>query len=551
MTRAAESSAGSRADWLSARAALAGRRSGRFTLGATATFLVVLLALLIIPQLGISVVRDDEKNRAVRRDTLAPLRALSEAQRAAEHADSSYREAVTASERPEGGRAELSSPGRRLRDSLQALVRQLDTLLDRSAKAPLPASYSALATSDAMRSDPRVRLLTDSLDLLEKRRVSIGPRSDAERSFADLTQQLSDVGLKIRTLTYERRTALARATTETPSASTPLPATDTARSREARDRARTLVTTLAGTLVAARANNDNVDRRELAARDRANHRVPPIAMLGAATVLAVMIGFSTTLFSEIGRPTVANSREAERVAGCPVVAMPRDTERTSRDGAIDPFRMLYLGLTATGTQSRTVVVCGDDGMVVATVAARLALAAAGDARATLVVDADSETSAVAGYFNQRPEPGFSDAIAGVRLWREVARPVGANDGLSLDMVPGGSIRRDETDVATLQLARGEFERFRDEYDFCVAVASSELAVQRISAIMDGPTFVLCGEIGQTTIEDFARQAYRLRESGAHLHGVVLWDAASPQLPTRNALMGRVVGGAGAGRFANS
>ena len=179
------------------------------------------------------------------------------------------------------------------------------------------------------------------------------------------------------------------------------------------------------------------------------------------------------------------------------------------------------------------------------------LGAAGDARATLVVDADSETSAVAGYFNQRPEPGFSDAIAGVRLWREVARPVGANDGLSLDMVPGGSIRRDETDVATLQLARGEFERFRDEYDFCVAVASSELAVQRISAIMDGPTFVLCGEIGQTTIEDFARQAYRLRESGAHLHGVVLWDAASPQLPTRNALMGRVVGGTSAGRSANS
>ena len=115
---------------------------------------------------------------------------------------------------------------------------------------------------------------------------------------------------------------------------------------------------------------------------------------------------------------------------------------------------------------------GDDRAVVATIAGRLALAAAADARATLVVDADAEGSSVAGYYEQRPEPGFSDALAGVRLWRDVTRPVGAGDGLSIDVIAGW---RDQDRGARPRDAGIRAKRSsRDsatEYDFCVIVSA--------------------------------------------------------------------------------
>ena len=168
-------------------------------------------------------------------------------------------------------------------------------------------------------------------------------------------------------------------------------------------------------------------------------------MLFAAMVLAVIAGFAFNLSAEIRKPTLATPREAERVAHAPILAVARDADRVPRAGGIDPFRMLYLGLTATGTRTRTVVVSGDDRAVVATVAGRLALAAAADARATLVADADAEGSSLAGYYGERPEPGFSDALAGVRLWREITRPIGASDGVTIDVIPGGAIRAEERD----------------------------------------------------------------------------------------------------------
>ena len=275
-----------------------------------------------------------------------------------------------------------------------------------------------------------------------KQRAALTPTSGADLPHADLAASVNDNGIAIRDAPTRRRGGLARAKSDLDVAAngsaSPI---DTVRPRVARDNARLPPRRdRHSALRVARRQDMAADVRAVADKEQVSRRVPPgcnaVRGDGARTIVDSRFTFST----EIGRPTLATPREAERVAQAPILAVARDSDRAPRVGGIDPFRMLYLGLTATGTRTRTVVINGDDRAVAATVAGRLALAAAADARATLVADVDAEGSSVAGYYGERPEPGFSDAIAGVRLWREVTRSVGASDGLSIDVTPGGAIR---------------------------------------------------------------------------------------------------------------
>jgi Mrp family chromosome partitioning ATPase len=535
MSRTAAQSPASRAEWLGARAALAGRRSGRFTLIAVATFVVVVVALIIIPRFGGSAPREPNAPE-VRVDTVPLLGGLEGARHAVAHADSQFENTLLTTEYFAGETRGLTGAQRARRDSLQALALALDALLDRAAKAPLSASYRALATARALAGEARVSQYADSLAALEKRRASLDPTSGAERPFAELTTLVNDVGLAIRDIGTRRRASLAREISAIDaSAGLPLDV-DTAGPRRSRDNARIAAAAAESALAAARAENASAAGRETSARARMERRTPPIAVLAAAMVLAIIIGFSMSLFTEIARPTIATSHEAERAAGAPVVAVARERNRAAGVGGMDPFRMLYLGLTATGTRTRTVAISGDDRAVVATASGRLALAAAADARATLVVDTDPEGSSVAGYYSERPEPGFTDAIAGVRLWAEVTRPIGASEELAIDVVPAGSIRRDELDPETRRAARAEFARFRDQYDFCVIVAPTDTALDLLCSLMDAPAVVVCAEMGRTSLEELHMSAARIRKVGAQVHGVALWDAELPVIQSRNTLM---------------
>jgi Mrp family chromosome partitioning ATPase len=522
----------SRAEWLGARAALAGRRIGRFALGAVVTFLVVLLVLLVIPQLGVPGLESPAPIATA--DTVPLLRAAADAQHLAALAESLHARAVRKAVEAGAGRVLPSQQA--AHDSLQSLLTELDSLLRRSANAPLPASYSALSNARALRREAREATLGDSLAALEKRRADLGPAGGRGQAFADLTAQMNDVGLAIRDVAEKRRAILARDLTGLQISSGSGDAVDTAGARTARDSARAAAVTAGGRLAVARMRNAARARTQSAARDRANRRVPPIAMLAAATVLAVIIGFLVGLLTELGKPTIANAREAEGVAHCPVIAVVRDDPRTRPAEDIDPFRMLYLGLTATGVRMAAVVISGIERAVVATVAGRLGLAAAADASATLVVDADAEGSPVAGYYRRRPEPGLTDVAAGVRLWSEVVQPVDIRDSLAIDMVPGGSLRREIPDAAARDAGRKDFTRFREEYDFCIVVASSEAAVMRLSGLLDRPLVLLCAVVGRTTVASLAASTQRLRDVGASLHAVVLWDVDLPYIPHRSELM---------------
>lgn len=500
-----------------------------------ATFIVVLVALIIMPRFSGTAPREPSVPEA-RVDTVPLLDGLEGARRAIAHADSQFENALLTAEYFAGETQGLTGGQRARRDSLQALASSLDALLDRAANAPLSASYRALAAARALAGEARVSQYADSLVALEKRRASLDPTSGAERPFAELTTLVNDVGLAIRDIGTRRRTALAREISAIDASAGHPVNVDTVGPRRSRDGARIAAVAAESALAAARAQNASAAGRETVARARTERRTPPIAVLAAAMVLAVIIGFSVSLFTEIARPTIATSREAERAAGAPVVAVARERDRAAGLGGMDPFRMLYLGLTATGTRTRTVAISGDDRAVVATASGRLALAAATDARATLVVDMDAEGSPVAGYYGERPEPGFTDAIAGVRLWREVTRPIGAGEELAIDVVPAGSIRRDEPDSDTKRSAREEFARFRDEYDFCVIVAPTDAELELLCSLINAPAVVVCAEMGRTSLEELHTSTARIRKVGAQVHGVALWDAELPVIQSRNTLM---------------
>jgi Mrp family chromosome partitioning ATPase len=527
--------AASRSEWLGARAALAGQRSGRLAIGAVATFIVVLVVLFFVQNMR-SVPRETG-SRVARADTATLLLRADSAHRAAAHADSQYNATVLASEYLGGEPTGLTPVQRTKRDSLQLLATELDALISRATNAPLLASYRSLAAASALHGDTRTARLTDSLDVLERRRAALAPTGGTDVPYGELTTKVNEVGVAIREAGMRRRASLARSLSELDgtanAAAAPI---DTAAPRVARDIARAAAAATDSALSAARSGNAAADQSAVAETVQASRRIPPVAMLFAAMVLAMIAGFSFNLSAEIRNPTLAAPREAERIARAPILAVARDSDRVPRIGGIDPFRMLYLGLTATGTRTRTVAVSGDDRAVVATVAGRLALAAAADARATLVVDVDAEGSSVARYYGERPEPGFSDALAGVRLWREVTRPIGASDGLSIDVTPGGAIRTEQPDVATKESARTEFARFRSEYDFCVIVAPSVASLVLACSLVEKPVTVLCAEIGRTPLAQLQVDAEQVRDAGALLHGLAIWDAELPELTQRSELM---------------
>ena len=533
----------SRAEWLGARAALAVRRSGRLAVFGVATFGVALTGLLVLPTLT-GRTPASASSTIPRQDTLALRQHADSARLVLAGVNASLEVALLRAESVTSELSRLTDVERQRRDSLQALASALDDLLDRATKAPLAPSYRALAGAQALNGDVHISGLIDSIDVIERDRSALDPTS-ADRVFADLTNRANAIGQSIREIATRRRTQLARSMSAIQASSSPDSDVAVNRLRLARDSARLQVATADSTFMAARVTNNAADEREKTVRSTASHHVPLLAILVAATVMGLLVGFSITFSTELGHATVASVREAEWATGAPVVATVRAGARRvvgeQEPGGIDPFRMLFLALTATGTRTRTVAVSGDDRGVVATVAGRLALAAAADERATLVIDVDAESSAAAAFYAQPPEPGFSDALAGVRLWREVAHPVGASSRLAIDVVAAGSVRRETLDGVARALGRDEFARFRSEYDFSVIVAPSGAELVAIRGLMDDMPTVLCAQVARTAMAELRTQAQQLRDGGVAVHGVVLWDGDSPIVASRAELMAGAAG----------
>lgn len=493
--------------WLAARLTLALRRTRRFVrwwlaVGGTVT----VVALLIPVAMGDPQAELQMQLEQAASDTLRTAAALTRARERAAEADSGLSAALAAAA-PAARRPLInaSPPSSLARAIAAANVARENT------------AVLALAAHPAVAAGPRMRASADSF-----------------RNARTTAESMRLAGVIIAMAEYRLRTLgeamVPVAQSERAGPSTPL---DTAAiasiARAERD-----------SLAAAQRAYDDAMRAldttlEAVAASRSTvPMVSPGLALLALVLIGLLVRVGAALLRELGEPRIAHPLEAERAVGAPVLSLVRDGLPEGplrfRPSGVDPFRVLYLQLTSTGTRTRAVIVTGEDGVVVAAVGARLAIAAAADHRTTLVAEYDTEQIALARVFRDHPEPGVSDALAGAFTWREVARNVGSSDGLSIAMLPAGTTR-DAAAPERRAESLVEFHRFRENFEFSiVAVALGDLVAAR--AMLPGAPIVLVALLGETPLAALQRSTQLIESGHEPVHSLVLWDAPVPDLPSR-------------------
>jgi Mrp family chromosome partitioning ATPase len=287
--------------------------------------------------------------------------------------------------------------------------------------------------------------------------------------------------------------------------------------------------------------NERIDQEREKARDLANVGAPPLAMLAAAFVLALTLGFGASLILELNMPTVADAREAEQVSGVRVLSViePAEVviERSRRQADIvapplidvvsESYRRLYLHLAATEANVPIVTVAGDDAGIVATVAANIAAAAAYEARSTLLVDVDPATSTIASVFRIASNPGLAGIISGSADWGEAIVQVTVGRDRFLDVLPSGTKRSGSPNESAAERIRGDFARMERRYDLIVIAAPTAYVQRGRASIIPGPDVVLCARIAHTKISRLKEQIEALRGMDLRIHGLVLWNDHLP------------------------
>ena len=441
------------------------------------------------------------------------------------------------------------------RDSLNAELATLNRLIDRAENAPLPTSYRALAASPAVASDPRVRVLLDSLADIERERNAFGAVGGVDPVYLSLTSRATAIGRSIQGIADAKRgevrgqLALIRPT--------PAPVV--------RPRITVDTTALMAQNAAARQNyaaavkqldqinqrNTRIDRESARARDLANVGAPPWAMLAAAVVLALAVGFAASFGTELKRPHIADPREAEQISGARVLTVIKPpevvVERSRRQADVEApplidvvsesYRTLYLHIASVEASVPIVTITGDDPGIVATVASNLAASAAYEARSTLLVDVDPTTCSVASVLRIRPDPGLSGIITGNATWPEAIVSTTIGRDRPLDVLPSGTRRAGQPEPDVVEEVRKELARMQRRYDFIIITAPTSYVQRSVSSIIPAPDVILCARIAHTTVGGLKTAVDSLRGADMRIHGLVLWDAEMPQLETREEMLG--------------
>jgi hypothetical protein len=498
--------------WLGARLTLALRRTRRFVrwwlaVGGTLTIVALLLPVAV----GNQNATLSEARVRTEADTVRTARALARAQQRAALADSTLAAALlAATERPSEARP-VPTPSPRTSSLAQAiaaarLARETSAVLALAAHPALAGGPRMRATADSFRTAPNAaeasRLAGTIIAMAEYRLRALG---EAPVPVVSAPERLVASVPRVDTASIA---AIVRAENDTLRAATAAHA----------EAVRLFV---------------DADQRVAAARAAVPLVSPGLAFI-AVVLLGLIVRIGLALLRELREPRLAHPLEAERAVGAPALSLVRDSLPEGplrfRPSGVDPFRVLYLHLTSTGTRTRAVIVTGDDGIIVAAVGARLAIAAAADHRTTLVADCDSELIALARIFRDHPEPGVSDAMAGAFTWREIARHVGSSDGLSIAMLPAGTTRPPASNE-TRDVALSEFQKFRAGFEFSiVAVTLRDLAEAR--ALLPDAPVVVCATLGETRVDALVRGAAAAEDGADPVHSLVLWDAPQPILPSR-------------------
>jgi Mrp family chromosome partitioning ATPase len=441
------------------------------------------------------------------------------------------------------------------RDSLGAELTTLNRLIDRAENAPLPTSYRALAASPAVAADPKVRILLDSLAEIERDRNAFGAVGTVDPVYLSLTSRANAIGRQIQAIADAKRgeirgkLALIRPTPAP--VVKPVITVDTAKLVAQRATAQQNYTTAVGQLDQINQKNARIERESAHARDLANVGAPPWAMLAAAVVLALAVGFAASFGTELKRPHIADPREAEQISSARVLTVIKPpevvVERSRRQADVEApplidvvsesYRTLYLHIASVEASVPIVTITGDDPGIVATVAANLAASAAYEARSTLLVDVDPTTCSVASVLRIRPDPGLSGIITGTATWPEAIVPTTIGRDRPLDVLPSGTRRSGLPEPSIVEEVRKELARMQRRYDFIIIAAPTIYVQRSASSIIPAPDVILCARVAHTTVGGLKTAVDSLRGADMRIHGLVLWDAEMPQLETREEMLG--------------
>ena len=524
------------------------------------TFIASLVALVVVPQQARRAAAQIRPVTEQRPDTEPTVAALREARRQIVAADSALAAArnqisqaisATASayvadtlstSAPIGAMAAV------VRDSLATQVAQLSRLLARAENAPLLGSYRALAEAPALRNDPGVRMLLDSLVEIERERESYNAVGGVDPMFVALTARANELGRGIEAVAVARRADLRRemamlapATPSLADAAAARPLPDTLQLVALISAARDAATGVADRLARERAELLRLDVREARARELANLGASPPAMLAAALIFGAVIGFGFALVDEIRHPRIADAYEVERATGVRVLGvispLPPSPERGRRssdraappyiDPGADGHQLIYLHIATAGANVLMLTVTGDSPAVSAVVGINFAAIAADEARSTLLIDTDAAASTVSAALRLRSSPGLSGLVTQKLSWPEAVRSVRIGRESTIDVVPTGP----DTPAfqAVSSLLQNDANRLARRYDTIVMVSAAEQVVNGLPSVLPIPDVVYCVRTGQTPIGQLKRALDDIERTGGRIRGIVLWNAPDPIL----------------------
>lgn len=377
--------------WLTARTANASRRALLIAGIGALVVVVALLTFVLVPRRADRQLASALAALPPVSDTV-PLRgALDGAQRTAERAT-----AQLAAARATAQSIAPSSPGDSLRDSLTGAapiastvapparaaadsIAALEQLLKRARQSPLVESYRALVASPALRGDARVRSTLDTIEALNREREASAALGGPDARYAALTARLTALGQRLERLA-EAEVAIRRAPLQTADSTRATDSTGTASLlavslppdtllESAVTRANADVAHADSLLNAARARNAEVIAQQVALRATAQAPIPPLAMLLAAMVLGLVIGFAVVLLREVRNPTVGTADELAALTDARVLVHDADTLTTA---SVTTWASLHYALTPLDDVASRVVIIADRPLLAETVRKELA-----------------------------------------------------------------------------------------------------------------------------------------------------------------------------------
>jgi len=540
----------SRSAWLTARARNAVGRPQFIAIVGGGIFIAALVALILAPQQIRRGGRVLTGPVGPRPDTSVFTTALDEARRRLATAEASLEKARLAPPTPQVQEPIIPLTLLAQRDSLSNAVSDLDALLTRVEGAPVTASYRALGESPQMASNPRIRVLLDSLAEVEREREGFGTTGGADPVYLALTSRATEIGRAIQSVAQARRDAIRGqiASLNVPAPRPALVATatiDTVGWVAERDSARSLVEQANTALGDARTKASDFDQAAARARRAAAEGAPPAALLGAALIIGIALGFGVAFVGELRHPRIRDAHEAERVTGVRVLATvrprPRDPDRMRRstdrlappyfDPAAAPYQLTYLHLARTGASRLVLTVVSADPNIAAVVAMNVAAIAADEARSTILIDTDVKSATIAAALRCHAEPGLSDVIQQHIDWSEVTTQTMIGRDRVIDIIPSGISPGGLDRGVIVNLFRQEAARLARHYEAIVVVADVATGEAGLPGALPVPDTVICARAGYTRLSDLEAAIEAVRRGGGTPSGIVLWDAVPPVLPT--------------------